>query len=405
MRLNRSQVTIYKYKKIIEAKTDGVLSITQINTQNIPKKLENFTIIIDSMLKSGIRNCRRIYLDLLEHGYRGSYSSVNSYVRIRKATFSKYKRSVQVITEPGEQAQVDWGYFGEILINGKKMKLYAFVYILSYSRMLYAEFVVRQNQQTFHNCHMNAFKALGVPKKILYDNIKVVVLSRQKLKNGIEIKNFNPAFIDFASYYGFEPDLSPRYWPRSKGKVEASIKYLRNNFAPGILTKQKRDNLKDLNEKLSKWIKYTAQERIHSSTGEKPSERWQKERNSLLFTDGLPDYDTSPFLTRRSNKDGLVQYKANFYSVPDQYIKKELTLHEYNHHGQVELQIFHQGILVALHALSSERGKWIVDNNHILTKVADIHKSKKSRSKKRGLLYTPVQARELNYYDRFIPQK
>src|SRR5204862_98653 len=94
-------------------------------------------------------------------------------------------------------------------------------------------FVVRQNQQTLQACHIHAFEKIGIPQIILYDNMKTVVLGRKKLADGSKKIQYNPAFLDFARYYGFEVKACPPYWPRAKGKVESGVKYLKNNFMVG----------------------------------------------------------------------------------------------------------------------------------------------------------------------------
>ena len=58
-------------------------------------------------------------------------------------------------TQPGEEAQVDFGYIGLLNINGKKKKAWIFVMTLSYSRYMYVQIVLDQKVQTFINCHKN----------------------------------------------------------------------------------------------------------------------------------------------------------------------------------------------------------------------------------------------------------
>ena len=81
---------------------------------------------------------------------------------------------VRFETEPGEQLQVDWVEFRK-----GHAPLYAFCATLGYSRASYVEFVSDMKVQTLIECHQHAFEALaGVPKRILYDNMKTVVLER-----------------------------------------------------------------------------------------------------------------------------------------------------------------------------------------------------------------------------------
>ncbi len=70
--------------------------------------------------------------------------------------------------------QVDWG----TMRNGRS-PLHVFVAVLGYSRMLYIEFTDNMRYDTLETCHRNAFRFFGgVPREVLYDNMKTVVLQR-----------------------------------------------------------------------------------------------------------------------------------------------------------------------------------------------------------------------------------
>jgi len=106
--------------------------------------------------------------------------------RIQEAFF-------RIETQPGEQAQVDWANCGSIVIGTARRKLSLFVMVLSWSRMMYAEFSLSQCLEDFLACHWRAFQFFGgIPKKCLYDNLKSVVLTRY----GADIR-FNPRFMEF----------------------------------------------------------------------------------------------------------------------------------------------------------------------------------------------------------------
>ena len=81
----------------------------------------------------------RIYEEIREKGYPGSYTTVKDICRKLRRD-----RTIQAVyryeTEPGKQSQVDFGEFGYIDMDGKSRKLYAFSMILGYSRMRYVEF-------------------------------------------------------------------------------------------------------------------------------------------------------------------------------------------------------------------------------------------------------------------------
>ena len=65
---------------------------------------------------------------------------------------------------PGEQGQVDWASFGSITIGTTRQPLSCFVMVLSWSRAIFARFVLDQTLESFLRCHVAAFAAFeGVP--------------------------------------------------------------------------------------------------------------------------------------------------------------------------------------------------------------------------------------------------
>lgn len=402
-RLGFSTGTIYKHLKDKSNK-----SISRITHKH--SKVQPFIFYVDSRLKNGISNTSKIYQELLKIGYNGSYSLINSYIKQKSSLAEGYKRSRQLVVSPGEQAQVDWGSFGRITIDGKQEKLYAFVYVLSYSRTMYVQFVVRQNQKTFQDCHMNAFEKLGIPKKIVYDNVRTVILSREKLSNGEYKFHYNPAFIDFSRYYGFKPYVCPPYWPRTKGRVESGVKYLKNNFMNGNLPKKEFDTLESLNLKVTQWVEDIANKRVHKTTNEIPIEAWLKERDFLIMPKLLPRYVNASLTNRFSTKDALVQYKSCFYSVPSQFARKKLFIRDISQNGLPYIEIYFEDILIAKHKMSYERAKWVIDDSHFEEKLVKklIRAPEKIKRKKiKFLNEIPriiVATRDLKYYNLLLPK-
>ena len=103
--------------------------------------------------------------------------------------------------------------------------------ILGYSRKRYVEFTTNISTANVIKLHVNAFQYFsGYTDTILYDNIKQIVIER-KIK--VSESTFNQDFLDFAEYYGIVIRLSKPYRPQTKGKIENTIKYVRNNFFKG----------------------------------------------------------------------------------------------------------------------------------------------------------------------------
>lgn len=381
--------------------------------QSVSKKLTVVQNYINKRIKKGITNRKKLYRELQEKGYAGSYWMVNRYVKkiLRQKDFRSYKPSIRFETQPGEQAQVDWASFGKIKVNGQVERLSCFVYILGYSRAAYIEFTIKQNLQTFLNCHLHAFERLGIPQTIVYDNVKTIVLKREKLPDGTYKPHFHPTFEDFSKYYDFKIHLCPPYWPRAKGKVEAMIKYIRNDFMQDMRLKRHFPSLKELQEQLEElnakaatWVSQTADQRKHGTTGEKPADRFLREKPFLPSPESVPLYHLSPSREVYSAKDGSFSYKGNWYSVPKEFARKKLKVEEVTNHGVVSINVYYHGLLIATHPLSSEKGKWIIDPKHIMLKTSVKKKEKNSNPyKRKSPLPKPViYTRGLNYYKKII---
>ena len=95
---------------------------------------------------------------------------------------------------PGEQAQVDWASFGSIVVGRAKRGLSCFLMVLSWSRALFARFYLDQTTESFLRGHLDAFASFGgVPRTILYDNLKSAVLEREG-----ELVRFHPRMLELA---------------------------------------------------------------------------------------------------------------------------------------------------------------------------------------------------------------
>src|SRR5204863_3904567 len=113
----------------------------------------------------------RLHQMLRARGYAGSVVQLRRYLAsIRPAQGEAFLR---LETMAGEQAQVDWGHFGKIQVGRAKRGLSCFVMVLSWSRAMYARFALDQTLENFLRGHVLGFAALGgVPREILYDNLK-----------------------------------------------------------------------------------------------------------------------------------------------------------------------------------------------------------------------------------------
>jgi transposase len=318
-------------------------------------KLKNYIEYIESRLEKHNLTSWKLFEEIKKQGYTGGYGIVNNLVKKHKKVLRK-KAYIRFETLPGEQAQVDWGYMGQIYDNQlkKNIKVYCFVIVLGYSRTVYIDFFSDMKIQNFLIGHNNAFKYFeGYTKDILYDNLKSVVIKR-KLKT--KDSEFNKKFMDFAGHYGFKPILARPYRPETKGKVEKMVDYVKRNFYAG----EEFKSLIDIINRSKDWLK-KVNNRIHQTIKEIPFDRLKKE--NLISLENKKFYDTSISYFRKVQKDVHFSFKGNFYSVPIKYVNKEVTILEKSNNV---FEVFYQNKLIATHYLSLiSSGIYITKKEHL----------------------------------------
>src|SRR6266542_1938239 len=215
-------------------------------TQVRPSALDPYKAFITATLEQYPRlRATRLWAMVRERGYPGSAIQVCRYVRtVRPA--ARAEAFLRLDTLAGEQAQVDWGNFGPIRVGATTRLLSCFVLVLSWSRACYARFALDQTLESFLRGHVEAFAALqGVPRTILYDNLKSVVLERV----GDHIR-FHPHLLELAGHYHFAPQPCAVARGNEKGRVERFIGFLRHAF----FAARPFSSVADLNAQLARWI-------------------------------------------------------------------------------------------------------------------------------------------------------
>ncbi len=259
-------------------------------------------------MADGVENCQVLLRELRERGYTGGYTILTAFVHPLRSR-PPVRGTMRFEVRPGEQAQVDFGSCAYRGTTGSVRRVWAFTLVLSWSRMLYVEFVPQADTSTFLRCHLHAFDYLGgVPQRCLYDRTKLVILGT----DGSGAPLGNSRFLDFALRCGIDIQRCHAYRPQSKGRVESGIKYVKGNFWPGV----QFTDLEDLNQQARTWCDTVANVRVHGTTRERPVDRWQTERTLLR---ALPAPDRlRPFLgnERTVGRDGYVQWGGCWYGLP-----------------------------------------------------------------------------------------
>jgi len=314
----------------------------------IDSKLDPFKDYVRQRYEQSQLSAVRLLEEIRPLGYAGSIQTLRRYIKQLKPQPGLRKVTVRFETPPGKQAQADWAHCGRFpLPDGKTITIYAFIIVLSYSRMMYVRFTTSMRMGELIDCHQQAFAFFnGWPQTILYDNMKSIKQSRTQ---------FNEQFLDFAHHYGFTPRTHRPYRPRTKGKVERMVDYLKDNFLAG----RRFADLADLNAQALHWLSHTANARVHGTTHAIPQQRFTEE-TLTPFADAKPYRYCDP-VNRTVSNESMVHYRGSRYSVPPPYAGKTVAVASQG--GMIIVQC--GDMIIAEHRQALKAGQCIVNKTHI----------------------------------------
>ena len=273
-------------------------------------KLEPFKAYTRSRLARFDLPATVLWRELKARGYTGGMTILRQFVAPLKAEYTR-QVTERFETVPGQQAQIDWGECGTVEVDGQRRKLYVFVMVLGYSRMMYARFTTSTRLPVLLDCLVRSFDRLGIPAELLVDNMKQAV-ERHDVESGTV--HWNRTFRAFVHHHGTQPLASPPYWPRVKGKVERGVGYAKRSFLEG----RAFVDIDDLNRQLAVWLDTVANVRVHGTTKARPVDRFAQEQTALRPRSAVPVYDVRPIEYRRVPADCHLSYHGVLYSVhPD----------------------------------------------------------------------------------------
>lgn len=291
----------------------------------------------------------RLLQEIRPMGYQGSVITLRRFLAtLEQQATAQRKLTVRFETPPGQQAQVDWAEAGQVPgPDGQPQSVYAFTFVLGYSRMLFVRFLSSMALPSLLEGHRQAFAYLGGwPRVLLYDNMKTVRIGPGR---------WNEAFLDFVQHYGFSPRTHRPYRPRTKGKVERAVDYLRDSFLLG----RTFADLDELNGQVRAWLDHTANVRLHATTRQRPIDLWTQEQ--LTAYDSVPPYQTLQPVPRTVSVEALVHFRGSRYSVPPAHSGTVVTVTAAG--GQV---VIRQGdLVIAEHREATQTGQCIVHRDHV----------------------------------------
>ncbi len=264
-------------------------------------------------------NGKVLFREAREQGFSGSYSIIKRFLKpIREQERVATEATIRFETPPGLQGQVDWGS-STIWLGENRRRVHFFVLVLGFSRRMFVRAYLNEKRHNVIDGHQRAFAWYGgYPKELLYDNARTMVMTERP-----PAERLNKVFEDFARHHGFEVRFCRPYRPRTKGKVESGVKYVKRNFLAG---RRFRD-LDDLNASLEQWMREEADMRIHGTTHVTPMSRWAEESAALIPLSVVRPWQPDLEHIRRVANDSRITIETNRYPVAPSAIGKTVSVH------------------------------------------------------------------------------
>ncbi len=319
----------------------------------------------------------RMYDMVRERGYPGKADHFRSIVA-RYRPKPAAEAFARLRTLPGEQGQVDWAHFGTIKVGNAVRFLVAFVMVLSWSRHLFVQFGLDLRTGAFLRAHQAAFDAFGgVPRVILYDNLKSAVIERR----GDAIR-FNENLLAFASHHRYEPRPVAPYRGNEKGRVERAIRHIRDSFFEA----RAFTDLDDLNAQARAWCEdQRAERRSPEDRTRTVRSMFEEERGRLL---PLPDdrFAAEDRIDATVGKTPYVRFDGNDYSVPHTRVRRVVTVVA----GGSTVRVLDGIDEIARHARSWSKGDQIEDESHLAPLVEQKREAREGRGMDRLAHACPI---------------
>jgi transposase len=302
----------------------------------------------------------RIFEELRELGYKGSYDAVRRYAKRWRTEHGAVTAEAYVPLSfaPGEAYQFDWSH-EIVLINGVTVTVKVAHVRLCHSRMLFVRAYPRETQEMVFDAHNRAFAFFkGTCTRGIYDNMKTAVEAVFIGKD----RQFNRRFLRMCGHYLVEPTACTPAAGWEKGQVENQVGVVRERFFTPRLRVASY-------EELNAWLldRCVAYAKAHKHPELADRTIWQAfeaERPQLVQITG--SFDGFQATQASVSKTCLVRFDNNKYSVPSRAVGRPVEIQAYAD----RIVIRQDGAIVGEHRRRFGRGETIYDPWHYVPVLA-----------------------------------
>jgi len=298
------------------------------------------------------RTAKKLYEQLAQEGYKGSYYPVCRHIKKLKEDKSSIKDGfIPMSFDSGDALQFDWSQ-EVVVLNRIEQKIKVGHFKLSHSRKPFIVAYPRETQEMLLDAYIQAFEYYqGVPKRVLIDNPRTMV---KRIGKGKE-REFHPRFLALMNHYLIDPIACTPASGWEKGQVERQVHYLRKEVFTPIL---KFDDIEALNTHLLARCE-TLGEKAHPEQKSQTVNDIFKLEQVQLRPLGRA-FDGYVEKTHRATSTCLIQYDSNHYSVPAAHAKKPLSVRAYARH----IVIYDKQKEIAKHARCFDKHQYMFEPWH-----------------------------------------
>lgn len=315
-------------------------------------KLDPFLDQINDMLLLQDFIGSRIMRELRKVGYQGGKTAVYDYIHTLKASAPDSRVTERFETPPAQQAQFDWSPY-TISLGGDLVRVIVFCLTLAFSRRKFYWASLDETQSSIFEsleaglCHFG-----GSPRELLVDNARAFVANANPRHF-----EWNAHFLQLCGHYSIKPVACQPGRPRTKGKVERPFFYLEQHLIKGNAWSSFDAFTRDL----ASFTSDDLDQLVHGTTGERPIDRFEREKDLLSPLPGTPFVGAHEQM-RKVSWDCLISFANNRYSVPWQYAGKHVWLRA-SQGNQLAIRA-QSGKQIAHHQLAPGKGATIIDPSH-----------------------------------------
>jgi len=250
-----------------------------------------------------------------------SYESFKRFVRERGIARARPGQTVRIEVEPGEEIQIDYAKMGLWAVGSKNRTIYAFIGILSFSRLPFVLFGTSQNQVSFAKANAAMFAYYGGSARLInLDNLKAGIIAAD-----IYDPALNRTFAELCDHYGVIADPARPASPKDKGKVERIVQVVRELWKR-LTALHPQATIEELNELAVAWAREEYGRSIHGTTGIAPSLAFDTIERARLRPLPIEPFVPASWTIASVHPDQFIRIANKYYGLPGTLIGRKVNV-------------------------------------------------------------------------------